>query len=546
MTVAEGIAEILKKEGVEVLFGYPLNHIIEAAAAVGIRTVIVRQERVGVHMADAYSRMTSGDKVGVFVMQHGPGAENSFGGIAQAYGESVPILVMPMGYRRRLAQVEPNFSSVNSMRLITKHRESIGSAAELSNVMRRAFSQVRIGRGGPVLVEVPIDLFAEELTEPLVYEPQVKRLYMPDQADIMEAAKALMEAERPVIYAGQGIHYASAWEPLKTLAELLGAPVATSLSGKSAFPEDHPLALGAGGNAFPATVPHFLADADLIFGIGCSFTETSFGIAMPAGKKIVHSTLDPAHLNKDIRADIGLIGDARLTLEELCIEVRKLIKTPRTWKCVDEIQQVREKWLGEWSAKSNSEDAPLSPYRVLRDLQATVDMANTIITHDAGSPRDQLAPFWRSTTPKSYIGWGKSTHLGYGLGLALGAKLCCPDKLCINVWGDAAIGFTGMDLETAVREHIPILSILLNNFGMAMEIPIMPFSTDRYRSTDISGDYAAFARALGAYGERVTRPEEIVPALLRGIEETKRGNPVLLEFITGKETVLSTSYYRES
>ena len=136
----------------------------------------------------------------------------------------------------------------------------------------------------------------------------------------------------------------------------------------------------------------------------------------------------------------------------------------------------------------------------------TVDSNNTIITHDAGSPRDQLSPFWEATEPLSYIGWGKTTQLGYGLGLAMGAKLAHPDKLCINVWGDAAIGFTGMDFETAVRERIPILSILMNNFSMAIELKVMPVSTEKYRSTDISGDYAAMARAFGGYGERVTEP----------------------------------------
>ncbi len=153
--------------------------------------------------------------------------------------------------------------------------------------------------------------------------------------------------------------------------------------------------------------------------------------------------------------------------------------------------------------KLTHNDAPLNPYRVLWDLQHTVDINNTIITHDAGSPRDQLSPFWKSVEPLSYIGWGKTTQLGYGLGLAMGAKLAKPDKLCINVWGDAAIGFTGMDFETAVRERIPIMSILLNNFSMAIELKVMPISTEKYRSTDISGDYAAMARAFGGYGERV-------------------------------------------
>jgi thiamine pyrophosphate-dependent acetolactate synthase large subunit-like protein len=542
--VGEAIAEILKREGVELLFAYPVNHVIEAAAAAGIRPIIVRQERVGLHMADAIARLTSGHKIGVFAMQHGPGSENAFGGVAQAFSESIPILVLPMGYARRFAHVSPNFNSVNSMRTVTKSAEPVTSPAEIPNIFRRAFSHLRNGRGGPALVEIASDLFPEELPGPLAYEPVIAARYGPDIADVRRAAQALVEAKGPVIYAGQGIHWARAWEPLKQLAELLGAPVATSLQGKSAFPEEHPLSLGAGGHSFPPMVPHFLAQADWIFGVGCSFTETNFGIAMPKGKKFIHATLDPDHLNKDVRADIGLIGDARLTLEALFAEVQRLVKKPRdASSACAEIAGMRKNWLDEWMPKLASPEVPLSPYRVLWDLQHTVDVATTIITHDAGSPRDQLAPFWVTKKPHTYVGWGKTTQLGYGLGLAMGAKLVHPEKLCINVWGDAAIGFTGMDFETTVRERIPILSILLNNFSMAMELPIMPVSTERYRATDISGDYAAMARAFGGYGERVTEPEEIVPAIRRGIEQTQKGIPALLEFITAKEIALSMQYH---
>src|SRR6185503_19551911 len=200
------------------------------------------------------------------------------------------------------------------------------------------------------------------------------------------------------------------------------------------------------------------------------------------------------------------------------------------------IEQQRDEWMEVWLPKLQSEETPLSPYRVIWDLMHTVDVANTIITHDAGSPRDQISPFWKTTAPLSYIGWGKTTQLGYGLGLAMGAKLACPDKLCINVWGDAAIGFTGMDFETAARERIPILSILLNNEAMAIELNIMPVATQKYRSTDISGNYADFAKALGGYGERISRPEDIVPAIKRGIQKTREGTPVLLEFMTCQET----------
>jgi acetolactate synthase-1/2/3 large subunit len=216
---------------------------------------------------------------------------------------------------------------------------------------------------------------------------------------------------------------------------------------------------------------------------------------------------------------------------------RDLLDAPRDHGPVArEIGEAEAAWMKTWLPLLNSDETPLNPYRVLWDLQRTVDKANTIITHDAGSPRDQLSPFWKCVALFSYIGWGKSTQLGYGLGLAMGAKLACPDKLCINVWGDAAIGFTGMDFETAVRERIPILSILLTNGAMAVELDQMPLATELYRSTDISGDYAALARALGGHGERVTAIEEIVPAIERGIAATEAGRPALVEFITARET----------
>jgi thiamine pyrophosphate-dependent acetolactate synthase large subunit-like protein len=540
MKVGAAIAEIMKREGVDILAAYPVNHLIEHAAAIDIRPIIVRQERIGLHMADAISRITSGAKLGAFCMQHGPGTENAYGGIAQAYSESIPILVVPGGFPRRTAQVGANYYATREMRGITKSAESITTPAEVVNIMRRAFSHLRNGRGGPALVEVPQDLWNEEIPEPLNYKPVVATRCGPDPDAVTDAATLLAKAKRPVIYAGQGVHWARAWPALRKLAEQLAAPVVTSLEGKSSFPEDHPLSLGSGGVAVPKTVRYFLDNADVIFGIGCSFTETSFGVPMPKGKVMIHATLDPNHLNKDIHADVGLIGDAGLTLDALIEAVKSHLKSKRDGKAVvGEIAEMRKAWLSEWLPKLTSKETPLSPYRVLWDLFHTVDVKNTIITHDAGSPRDQLSPFWQSTEPLTYIGWGKTTQLGYGLGLAMGAKLAAPDKLCINVWGDAAIGFTGMDFETAVRERIPILSILLNNFSMAIELPIMPISTKKYRSTDISGDYAAMARAFGGYGERVTEPADIVPAIKRGIAQTKEGKPALLEFITQKETAIS-------
>ncbi len=544
MKVAAAIAQVLKREGIEFLIGYPVNPIIEAAAEADIRTIMVRQERIGLHMCDAIGKLSSGDRIGVFAMQHGPGTENAFGGVAQSWGDSCPVVVLPAGYARNINQVRPNFNAALNFRNVTKWSEQVTVADATVEALRRAFTQVKNGRPGPVLVEFPTDILREEVPDAIVSEYQkTPRLKSgPDPQSVAKIAEALVAAQRPVIVAGQGVHYGKAWPQLKALAELLEAPVMTTLPGKSAFPENHPLSLGSGGIGISEALWHMLQNADFIFGIGCSFTRSSFATAMPKGRKIAHATLDPTDINKDIPVDLAAVGDSGLTLDALLEEVKDRLKgkpRDRLASVTREIRSHREEWLAKWQPRLTANTTPLSPYRVIWDLLHTVDVKNTIITHDAGSPRDQLSPFWVSETPLGYIGWGKTTQLGYGLGLAMGAKLAMPDKLCINVWGDAAIGFTGMDFETAVRERIPILSILLNNFSMAIELKVMPVATEKYRSTDISGHYADFAKALGGYGERVSDPGQIVPAIKRGIAKTRDGTPVLLEFITEKATDVS-------
>ena len=544
MKVSQAMAEILKREGVKQIFAYPLNPLIEAAAEADIRPIIVRQERTGVHMADAGSRLSSGDNIGVFCMQGGPGVENSFGAIAQAFSEGVPLIAIPGGSARAQAWVKPAFNATLNYQHVTKWAEQVNTPAGIVAAMRRAFTQARNGRPGPVLLEIPGDIWNEEVEGEIVYTPTKRAKFGPDLTAVDEAAAALVAAERPVIYAGQGVHYAKAWEELMQLAELLEAPVTTSLEGKSAFPETHPLSLGSGGVAMPASVFRHVQDADVIFGAGASFTATGFGIRFPTqDKTFIHNTVDPMDVNKNIPAEHALIGDSKLTLAALVEAVGdRLGGKPRGRReeVVSRIKSQKEPWLKEWMPRLESDTAPLESYRVIWDLLHTVDVANTVITHDAGSPRDELSPFWEPVTPLSYIGWGKSTQLGYGLGLAMGAKVAQPDKLCINLWGDAAIGMTGMDFETAVRERIPIMSVLLNNFSMAMEIPAMKLSDEKYDTTDISGNYADFAKALGGYGERITSPEEIIPAIQRGIAATRDGQPALLEFITNKDKAYST------
>ena len=543
MNVAQVTAEILKREGVDTLLTYPLNPLTESAAAADIRPIVVRQERIGVHMADAISRMTSGGKVGVFCCQAGPGIENAFGAVAQAWSEGVPLVVIPGGSGRAGQWLKPGFNATLNFQHITKHAETINTPDQIVPALRRAFSYAKNGRPGPVLIEIPGDMWNVEVPGTLDYKPSRRVLCAPDPKAVEAAADALVKAKRPMVYVGQGVHYAQGWAELKAVCELLEAPVTTSLEGKSAFPETHPLSMGSGGVAMPRAVAAYVAESDLVFGVGASFTATGFGIRFPTkDKQFVHNTIEPIDIDKNIPADYPLLGDSKLALGMLHQALKDRLKKPRgLTKAVNaRITELNEPWFKEWMPRLTSDAKPLSPYRVIWDLMHIADVPNTIITHDAGSPRDELSPFWKSVTPLSYIGWGKSTQLGYGLGLAMGAKVAKPDKLCINMWGDAAIGMTGMDIETAVRCNIPIMSILFNNHAMAMEFGAMAISRKKYNSTDISGNYSEFAKALGAYSERVTEPAQIAHALINGIKATQEGRPVLLEFMTTQDKVYST------
>ncbi|HEY83049.1 MAG TPA: thiamine pyrophosphate-requiring protein [Dehalococcoidia bacterium] len=538
MRVVDAIVEILRKEGVEFLSCYPATPLIDAAAAARVRPIVCRQERVGVGIADGFSRISNGRRIGVFAMQFGPGAENAFSGIATAYSDSVPLLLLPWGHSSDRAWVKPYFSAVRSYDAVTKWVEPLTVAEQVSQVMRRAFSLLRMGKPGPVMVELPADI-AEKEIEPFDYQPVKVARAAANPRDVDEAAKVLVEARSPVIHAGQGVLYAEASDELLELAELLQAPVMTTLMGKSAFPENHPLSLGTGARVVTGPVHHFLAKADVVFGIGCSFSRHYMSTPIPAGKILIHATNNEGDINKYYPADYPIIGDAKLVLRQFIEAVKERLGAHgrRDKSSVaEEIKKVRETWLKQWLPKLTSDEVPINPYRVIWELVHTIDPKDAIVTHDAGSPRDQLVPFYPAVSPRGYIGWGKSHGLGTGLGLNIGAKLAQPDKVTINFMGDAAFGMVGLDFETAVRNRIPIITVVLNNFSMAIETTSMPVSHELYRARDIGGNYADMGRAMGGYAERIENPAEIAPAFQRARRVTQEeGRPVLLEFITSEE-----------
>ncbi len=314
MQGSQAIAEILKREGVEQVFCFPFTPILDALAEAGIRPIVARQERVAENMADGFSRATLGKRIGVVTVQQNAGAENAFSGISQAFTDSSPLLFLPGHPGRELVRTPPTFDAVPNYAATTKWADLIPSAGMIPNRLRRAFTLLRSGRPGPVMLEVPVDVARETVPEPWDYRPVVPMRVGPDPLAIRDAARLLLQAQRPMIWAGQGVLYAGATGELTAVAEYLAAPVMTTLLGKSGFDESHSLSLGSGGMSATDMVRDALERCDAVFAVGASLTRTVFAPEIPSGKRIVHATLDPRDLNKDYVADVPLLGDAALVL----------------------------------------------------------------------------------------------------------------------------------------------------------------------------------------------------------------------------------------
>jgi acetolactate synthase-1/2/3 large subunit len=534
MNGAQVIAEILKREGTEFLSCYPRNPLIEACAAIDIRPILCRQERVGVGLADGYTRIKRGKRNGVFAAQAGPGIENAFPGIAQAFAENVPMLIIPATLPLARHYLKPVFRAADVYRPVTKWSALAHSVQELPDLLRRAYHAMRSGKGGPVLLEIPPEVWEAEYQGTLDYTPVSVQRAAPDPAAVKEAVRMLLAAKSPLLWAGQGVHYAGAGDRLAALAELIPAPVVTTNPGKSAIPDSHPLSLGASTRSRSKMFTDFMAKADVVFAVGSSLTRTPFGPSVPPGKTIIHSTNEASDINKEYRVAHAVIGDAALVLDAVITEVERQKGgggANALTSLKEEIAVGKKAWLAEWAKHFDSEETPINQYRVIRDLMRTVDRGNVIMTHDSGSPREQLLPFWETTAAGSYMGWGKSTQLGYGLGITMGAKLAAPNKLCVNIMGDAAIGMTGMDIETAARNKIPILTIVFNNGVMGAERDELKLSDKKYGAMTVGGNYAKVAEGLNVASNRVEKTADIVPAIKEAVGVTESGSPFLLEFV---------------
>src|SRR5918999_4620323 len=410
--------------------------------------------------------------------------------------------------------------------------------------MRRAFHRLRNGRPGPVIVEIPSDVATQELSGSGPHYQSPKRFpQTPSVSDVKDAVRLLLSAKKPLIWSGMGTLMAEASAELQELAELTEIPVYCTMPGKSGFDERHPLALGSGSSSTGLHARQWIQESDVLLALGSSLTRTSYGQPIPDGKVIIHNTESLEDIDKDYTVEVGLPGDAKLTAQMLIDEVKAQLG-PNGRKgqthVAAEIAEIKQKWLSEWTALLHSDEVPINTYRVIGELERTLDKENSIVTHDAGAPRDTIMPFYTATVPHSYIGWGKTTHLGYGIPLMIGTKLAKPDKFCLNFMGDGAFGMSGLDIETSVRAGAPITTIVLNNGGMATYPGGYPTASELFGVTHMNGDYAKVAEGLGAVGITVIQPSEVALALKKAQQLNADGKTVLIDIHTNLEPRRST------
>ena len=546
MRGGDAIVHALEKEGVEYISGFagggeqPLWPALRQSSA--IKVFSARHERQGVEIADGYARATG--KVGVALCGTGPGATNTLTGIAGAFADNIPVLLLmgqhPLANMGREIQQEAPSSIFDSF---VKWKGTFSKVEDIPSIMRRAFTALRSGTPGPVVLEMPSDVLSSEAPdEVLHYEPVGPgRKAAADPSDIERAADILVNASYPVLNLGGGVLAAEAWDEASELAEMLSMPVATTLVGKGTFPENHPLSLG--GGVYPRSryasgqAVHINRKADAVLAVGNSFRlpNGTDGRPIPPGVKLIHVNADPEDLNKIYPADVPILADAKLALQALNQAVRDRLGPGGGGikeEVVAEIQEARTKWLGEWEPVFNDSSRPTNGYRVVQELMKLVDLDRTVALHDAGGSRGYLSPFWLATRPRNYIGMGGMAAMGWSMGATVGVKLGRPDHLVFNVIGDASFGMVGMEIETAVRMGLPTLTVLLNNGGtggglMAMERANAAPPT----MAELGGNFSLVAQGLGAYSERVEDPDEVSAALRRCIEATESGQAALCEVI---------------
>jgi thiamine pyrophosphate-dependent acetolactate synthase large subunit-like protein len=542
VTAARGLARILKAEGVPWVACYPTNHVNNALGAEGVPILMMREERYAVAVADAFSRVTGGQRIGVCTLMGGlnaAGIQMAYGAVAQAFEDSSPLLVITAGVPLG-GNNHTHYDMVRGFQSVTKWVGVVDKAERIPDVARRAFTLLRSGRPGPVLLIVPPNLGEyDEAAHP--YTPVKGWRSAPDPDDVKAAVQALLRAQHPLLYVGEGVFYAQATDELRQFAELAQVPVLTTLKGKSAFPENHPLAVGVRGEL----AEHFLRQCDLLFAIGSSLFPNRFSHAIPDAdrKTIVQCTVDTLDINRSYETDYAVIGDAKLTLQALIQELSTQTGggARQNLALVEEIKAAKEAFLAKYRPLLTSDEKPINPYRVYGDLMKVLDPWNSFVTGDSGNTRDQISTVYEAVIPRGYLGWGNVSTLGFSLAAALGAKLAYPERQCVNITGDAGVSYMMGNFEAVTRYSLGVTTIHINNGGFAGYGPgFWGAGHDPYThevSDHAKACMSAMAAAQGYHAEDVTEPSEIIPALRRALDANAKGQPAYLEFICSQYPV---------
>lgn len=544
MNVAEAISHCLVAEGIKLaagLSGQSIGPLLDQIAGrTELSLMYARQERVAFDICDGYARATGNP--GVVFTDAGPAAANLMGGLVNSWGDSVPVLFFA-GHNDRVEIASGQTKEIPFVDMfgpVSKWATVISDPAQTLGVIRRAFMHMRTGRPGPVVIGVPVDVARMDIGDfdypPVSSQPRSRSGGDPDR--VREAVQLIAGAARPYVYVGAGALFSEATEELVKFAELLSLPVATTLNGKSAFPEDHALSLGIGGfaraaySSLPAT--KLAESADVILTIGCGFKQHATKVRPAGTVRHIQIDVDPKELNRDHLADVAILGDAKIVLRQLIDAAEGTLDRARLQRVEPRHEEIA-RLNGQWAEISHplltSNEVPINPFRVTGELMKLVDPTNTILLHDAGTVRGTTSQHYIAPTPRSFLGFGVQSAMGWSLGAAMGAKKAHPEKLVVAVIGEEAFNETALDIETSIRNDAPVMIIVKNNRryvdqdgGKNQRLAHARF----HQGMNI----CALVEAMGAKARRVEQPDQLAGALSSAIDDVKSGTTAVVEVLT--------------
>jgi acetolactate synthase-1/2/3 large subunit len=527
MTGAQALVRALELEGVDVLWGYPGGVVLPIFDALydstQIRTILPRHEQGAVHAADGYARVTG--KPGVALVTSGPGATNTVTGLANAYMDSIPMVVLTGQVASAVIGTDAfQESDITGITLpVTKHNYLIKDAAEIPHVFREAFHIASTGRPGPVLIDIPADINRDEIEfewPESVNLPGYKPTYRGHTKQIKQAANFIARARRPLLYAGGGVLASDAAKELKELAELMQLPVVTTLMGKGAFPEDHHLFIGMPGMHGAKYTNYTITETDLLIAVGVRFDDRVTGklSSFATKAKIIHVDIDPAEIGKNKVVDVPIVGDAKPVLAGLVAELRKTGAEPKTEGWIRAIDD----WRKQFPLHFSQRDDLIMPEHAVQAVDRLTAGQNRVICTEVGQNQMWACQYTHITEPRTWVSSGGLGTMGFGLPAAMGAKLGRPDHLVIDIAGDGSIQMNSQEMATCKINDIPVKVVILNNgyLGMVRQWQEL-FYGERYSASVLDQncpDFVKLADAYGWLGLRVTDPKKLDAALKQAFE----------------------------